>query len=759
MHCIDIDIETYSDVDLGSTNVYRYVESPKFEILLFSYSIDEGPVKCVDLTQNERIPQEVLDALTDPSIEKWAFNAAFERVCLSKYLGMPLGTYIDPNGWHCALVGCRANGVPGSLAAAGEFLKIDKQKIESGKDLIKVFCCPQAYPKTKKAQATWKERIMPEDRPEEWEEFKVYNIRDVEAEMEIERKVGKKAMLKAFDYAGYVINERINDQGIGLDMDYTKVASDTVEMYDSIVVAKAQELLDNDEPFKKAVFEPWLAERGIVQEKFDKDTINDILEKGQFDNGVPVTDEVGLFLRLKQEHSKTSLKKYRVMLDLVNSDGRVRGAFIYQGASTTGRFSSKGVQLHNLKKNKDPNLRVIRKNFKERGHQGLKDYIQKNIVGEDRDFAESKYLAELIRPAFIPKKGCLFADVDFSAIEARVLPWLAGDEGTLDIFRAGRDIYCETASNMYGVHVEKNGENGHLRAMGKVATLACGYNGGANAVKNFAPDMTEDERKDIVTKWRAANPIITKYWTRVETTARKCLSMPDTWLDDVWVPDEDTGEIYQSQNCVPRCKMYYSSKKNFLAIKLPSGRNLIYANFHEREVIKFGKLRPELCYEGSPANEKSKSVKFVTVGTYGGKLTENITQAVARDILIYSLLNLNKAGYLPVVHVHDEVLVEVNYETAEKDLERISEIMATPPSWAEGLPLKADGYLCECFLKDPAPESVENLVKMHKEDIIGEKDVQDAPITGADIAEVLAEATTENIETSGTVDCNLYEIL
>lgn len=733
MKRLNIDLETYSSVSLDDAGVYKYAESPDFEIQLFAVSVDKGPVVVYDLANGDTIPDEIIQALTDPTVEKHAFNAQFERICLSRYIGMETGTYIDPSNWRCTQAKAQSVGLAASLKACGEMLDIKDKKLDEGRDLVLFFSKP-----TSKG-----EKHLPKDYPEKWERYKAYNLRDVEAELEVEEKSGIEMLSREQEI--YELDQRINDTGVRIDVDLCQKAIEADSQYLDIVYNRLLILTGLDNPRSTQQFLNWLntalAEVGHKPApNVQKATLEALAKELEGDDDK--TKEIKEVLELKSKLSKTSTKKFQKMIDCVNSDGRARGLFKYMGAPKTGRFAGRQIQLQNLTKNKAPNILEIRKALKDGGYDGL---AQHGDV--------SNLLSQLVRSAIIPNEGCVFVDADYSAIEARVLAWLANEAWRLEAFEQGKDIYCESASKIYGVPVVKNGENGHLRAKGKVAELACGYGGGVGAMKAFDDsNMPDDELLSIVRDWRDASPNVCGYWRQIDDAIKNRLKAPkektpkdrkdgmdvsgkegvgkETELghekagkttieppmewkiikgagncktgvrvvtEDVYAPAKDaTGKVIRDENnevVYDKTKLVYKkpdSLEKELFIKLPSGRNLIYTKvgLDQRDGFE------EIQYTGYDSG------RLKVVDTYGAKLVENITQGTARDLLCEAMLGLYREGFTVIAHIHDEVIVEVDIQKCKESLARVCEIMGTNPKWAQGICVTAEGYLSPCLLKD-----------------------------------------------------------
>ena len=646
MKTLSIDIETFSPEPLTKCGVYRYCQAPEFEVLLFGYSVDSGPVQVVDLAAGERIPADVLAALTDPAVSKWAFNAQFERVCLSRYMGYPVGRYLDPDSWYCTMVWSATLGLPLSLEGAGAVLGLEKQKLKEGKDLVRYFCTPA---KVRDGSAF---RRLPADAPEKWAAFKAYNLRDVETEMSIQQKLSRFPVSQE-EWDNYHLDQRINDRGILLDRTLVSQAIRCDERFKRTHLEQARSVTGLENPNSPAQLKAWLAEKGVEAESLSKASVLELLSHAE--------GEVELALSLRQELAKSSVKKYTAMESVVCPDDRARGLIQFYGANRTGRFAGRLIQVQNLPQNHLPDLKQAR-----------------TLVRDGRfDAVELLYdsvplvLSELIRTAFIPKSGCRFFVADFSAIEARVIAWIAGEQWRQEVFAQGGDIYCASASQMFHVPVVKHGVNGHLRQKGKIAELALGYGGSVGALKAMGAlnyGLTEEELKPLVDAWRQSNPRIVKFWWDVDRAATTC------------VRDRVTAETHG-------IRFLYQSGMMFIV--LPSGRRLVYVK-PKMGVNRYGS--ESVTYEGV-----GEQKKWLRLESYGPKFVENIVQATACDILVEAMRRLEAAGYQIVMHVHDEAVIEAPVDTS---LDDICAIMGQTPAWAEGLLLRADGYVCDFYQKD-----------------------------------------------------------
>ncbi len=646
MNKLSIDLESFSSADLRKTGVYRYVEAHDFDILLFGYSVDDSEVHVVDLAQGETIPDHIIAALTDETVTKWAYNANFERICVSRHLGLPTGEYLDPEQWHCSMVWSAYLGLPLSLVGVGAVLKLDKQKLDTGKDLIKYFCQPCKATKTNGGRT----RNLPTDAPDKWAQFKSYNLRDVETEMAVQEKLSRFPM-PDFVWDEYHHDQEINDRGIRLDMTLVKsaIAMDT-KSHDELS-EKMQELTELDNPNSVTQMKLWLADNGLETDSLGKKQVMELLEAAP----EPLAD----VLLLRQQLAKSSIRKYQVMENCVCSDGRARGMFMFYGANRTGRFSGRLIQLQNLPRNYMSDLKEARS----------------VIRSGDYDTARMLYdsvpdvLSELIRTAFVPYKGGRFIVADFSAIEARVIAWLAREQWRLDVFERGGDIYCASASQMFHVPVEKNGINGHLRQKGKIAELALGYGGSVGALKAMgALDMglQEEELKPLVDAWRASNPNIVQLWWDVDRAVKTCVMQR--------IPTQSHG-----------IRFVYES--GFLFIVLPSGRRLAYVK-PRIGTNRFG--GEAVTYEGIGSTKKWERIE-----SYGPKFVENIVQAISRDILCYAMQTLRCCSI--VGHIHDEIIIETD---PRMSLEAVCEQMGRTPPWASGLELRANGFATDFYKKD-----------------------------------------------------------
>ncbi|MEG1559376.1 MAG: DNA polymerase [Clostridia bacterium] len=660
MKNLSIDIETYSSIDLSKCGVYRYTEAPDFEILLFGYSVDGGEVHVVDIANCESLPTHILTALTDNNVVKWAFNAQFERICLSRYLrdidrfynigyGIlrdTVGDYLNPEAWRCTMVWSAYMGLPLSLEGVGAVLELEKQKLTEGKDLIRYFCLP-CKPNAANGQRT---RNLPIHAKEKWDAFKSYNKRDVETEMSIQEKLSKFAVPDSV-WDEYHLDQEINDRGVALDMTLVKeaIAMDTRSRAE--LTAKMQRLTELDNPNSVMQIKQWLSDNGWGTDTLDKKAVVELLKTAP--------PEMRDVLMLRQQLAKSSVKKYQTMENAVCGDGRARGMFQFYGANRTGRWAGRQIQMQNLPQNHLPDLEQARCLVRCGNYSALE--MLYNSVPE--------VLSELIRTAFVPESGRKFIVADFSAIEARVLAWFADEKWRKKVFENGGDIYCASASQMFRVPVEKHGVNGHLRQKGKIAELALGYGGSVVALKTMgALDMglTEDELPPLVTAWRASNKNIVRFWWDVDRAAITAVRKKTT---------TDTHGIR------------FAYQSGMLFIRLPSGRRLTYVK-PKIEENRFG--GDCLTYEGIVGAKKWERIK-----SYGPKIVENIVQATARDILCYAMQTLRNCFI--TMHIHDELVIEADQRMP---LNAVCEQMSRTPPWAKGLKLRADGYECAFYKKD-----------------------------------------------------------
>ncbi|MCH5203111.1 MAG: DNA polymerase [Oscillospiraceae bacterium] len=646
MNAISIDLETFSSIDLKKCGVYKYCESADFCILLFGYSVDGGEVNVVDLAMGENIPDEIIAALTDNTVTKWAYNANFERIALSRHLGLICGQYLDPTAWKCSQVWGAYLGLPLSLEKIGEVLGLEKQKLKEGSNLIDFFCKP-CKPTRNNGGKT---RNLPEHAPDKWEQFKDYNVRDVETEMLIQKKLEKFPVPEEI-WEEYHLDQEINDRGIGLDL---RLAQAAIEL-DSISHAALEEEVQKQtgilNPNSVSQLKAWLSENEYELETLGKKSVAAAL--------ISAPQEIRSVLELRLQLAKSSVKKYAAMENSVCGDMRIRGMFKFYGANRSGRFAGRNVQLQNLPQNHMPDLKTARE----------------IVISKDKELLEMLYgdvpdtLSQLIRTAFVPQNGRKFIVADFSAIEARVLSWISDEEWRTEVFRNNGDIYCASASQMFGVPVEKHGQNAHLRQKGKIAELALGYGGSVGALKQMgALDMglSEYELQPLVNAWRTANPNIVSFW---------------------WDVDKAVTATVREKKPSFTHGIKFTYESGFLFIVLPSGRRLAYVR---PRITTNDYGRPSVSYEGIGKNKK-----WQRIDSYGPKFTENIIQAISRDILLFAMKNLRKFNI--TAHVHDEVIIEA---PSEIQVQTICDIMGLTPPWAEGLLLRAEGYECEFYKKD-----------------------------------------------------------
>lgn len=646
MKTLSIDIETYSDQNLAKCGVYRYVESPVFEILLFSYSIDGAPVQIVDLACGETIPADVVAALTDDSVIKWAFNATFERICLSRHLGYPTGDYLEPESWRCSMIWAATMGLPLSLEGVGAVLGLEKQKLTEGKDLIKYFCQP-CVPKKTNGQRT---RNLPAHAPDKWLAFKKYNIRDVEAEMSIQTRLAKYPVPDSV-WDEYHLDQEINDRGVALDMELVRQAIQMDGRSRSKLTQAMKELTALENPNSVQQMKEWLSLNGMETDTLGKKAVAEMLKTAP--------PQLQTVLTLRQQLAKSSVKKYQAMETAVCADGRARGMFQFYGANRTGRWAGRIIQMQNLPQNHLVDLAEARGLV----HNGDFDAVE--MLYED----VPDTLSQLIRTAFVPQGDRKFIVADFSAIEARVIAWIAGEEWRQKVFAEGKDIYCASASQMFGVPVEKHGINGHLRQKGKIAELALGYGGSVGALKAMGAlemGLAEEELQPLVQAWRDANPNITKLWWDVDRAAMDAVR---------YRYETETHGIT------------FTYKSGMLFIKLPSGRRLAYVKPKIGENQFGGDC---ITYEGVGGTKK-----WERLNSYGPKFVENIVQATARDLLCYSMQTLRCCSI--VMHIHDEVVIEADRRMS---LQAVCDQMGRVPAWADGLQLRADGYETDFYKKD-----------------------------------------------------------
>lgn len=646
MKSLSIDIETYSGIDLQKCGVYKYASSPDFEILLFGYAVDGREVKVVDLACGETIPQEIIRALEDDEVVKWAFNANFERVCLSRFLGFPIGDYLEPESWRCTMVWSAYMGLPLSLESVGAVLGLEEQKLKEGKDLIRYFCVPCKATKSNDGR----KRNLPRHNPEKWQRFKAYNKRDVETEMSIQKRLARYPVPE-FVWDEYHIDQEINDRGIALDMTLVKNAIRMDGKSREKLSSAMRELTGLDNPNSVQQMKQWLAENGMETDTLGKKAVAELLKTAP--------EPLRTVLTLRRQLAKSSVKKYTAMENAVCPDGRARGMFQFYGANRSGRWAGRLIQLQNLPQNHIPDLEQARSLVRD-GNFAALDMLYESVP---------EVLSELIRTSFVPTDGRKYIVADFSAIEARVIAWYAGERWRMEVFEKGGDIYCASASQMFRVPVEKNGVNGHLRQKGKIAELALGYGGSVGALKSMGAlemGLEEEELKPLVDAWRQSNPNIVRFWWDVDGAIKRCIRDG--------IPTETHGVRF-------RCG------SGMLFICLPSGRQLAYAKPRLGE-NRFG--GESVTYEGVGGTKKWERIE-----SYGPKFVENIVQATARDILCYAMRTLRCCSM--VAHVHDEIIIEADPRVS---LAAVCEQMGRTPPWAAGLLLRADGYECRFYKKD-----------------------------------------------------------
>lgn len=644
MKNLSIDIETYSDRDLSKCGVYKYAESPEFEILLFGYSIDGGDIRVIDFANGETLPEEIREALIDENIIKWAFNAQFERVCLSRYLGK----WLEPEAWRCTMVWSAYMGLPLSLEGAGAVLGLEKQKLKEGKDLIRYFSVPCKPTKTNYGRS----RNLPVDAPDKWEQFKAYNARDVETEIAIQLRL-QKFPVPEDEWQNYILDQHINDRGIQLDMGLVQEAIRCDEQSRVELTRLMKEMTELDNPNSVAQMKVWLANNGLETETLGKGAVKELLKTAP-ENLVEV-------LTLRQALAKSSVKKYTAMENVVCSDSRARGLLQFYGANRTGRWAGRLIQVQNLPQNHLPDLAQARSLVKN-GNFEMLEILYDSVPG---------VLSELIRTAFVPKLGCNFIVADFSAIEARVIAWLAGEAWRNEVFATHGKIYEASASQMFQVPIEEITKGSPLRQKGKIAELALGYGGSVGALKSMGAiemGVAEEELQPLVNAWRTANPKIVRLW---------------------WEIDKAAMTAVRERTVTQTHGIRFECKSGMLFITLPSGRQLAYVK------PKIGQNRfgsESVTYEGVGTTKKWERIE-----SYGPKFVENIVQAISRDILSCAMRRLDRMGLSIVMSIHDEVVLEASDEVS---LEVVCQSMAETPPWAKGLLLRADGYVCPFYKKD-----------------------------------------------------------
>lgn len=649
MQKISIDIETFSDVDLIRCGVYKYADSPNFEMLLFAYAVDDGDVHIIDIAGGEEIPEEIIQAIKSDTVVKTAYNAQFERVCLSRYLKLPEGEYLNPQSWYCTVVQAAELALPLSLADVGSVLGLERQKMTEGKELIKYFCVP-CKPTKSNGNRT---RNRPCHDINKWETFKKYCMRDVDVERQIADKL-KMYPISDEEHRLYVLDQIINDRGVLVDCELAKQAVKLNSIQSAVAVEQAYMITGLENPNSVTQLKQWLKENGVEIESLSKKAVKSLADETDGD--------VSKMLKLRLLMAKTSVKKYEAVIRSVCSDNRVHGMMRFCGANRTGRWSGNILQPQNLPQNHLPDLTLARDIVKD-GDFEMLDMMFGNVPN---------VLSELIRTVLIPKPNHRFIVADFSAIEARVLAWIAGEQWRIDTFKNGGDIYCASASKMFKVPVEKHGVNGELRQKGKISELACGYGGSVGALKNMGAvemGVQENELQGLINDWRNANPHIVRFWYEVGNAAMKAIKEKTT---------------------VPLGKLVFAYERGILFIRLPSGRRLSYIK-PRIGTNRFG--GDSITYMGI-----NSAKKWDRLETFGGKLTENIVQGTARDLLANALINAANAGYDTVFHVHDEIICEVPNSYGSVD--ELCRLMCIKPDWADGLPLNADGFECEYYKKE-----------------------------------------------------------
>ena len=657
---LSLDLETYSDIDLKKCGVYKYASSPNFEILLFGYSINNGPVEVIDLAQGENIPEYILKALVDDEVTKWAYNASFERICLSYWLKRyypeyfrsysieedTVGDYLDPSSWRCSLVWGAYMGLPLSLKGVGAVLKLDEQKMSEGSDLIRYFCVPCKPTKSNGGRT----RNLPFHAPDKWATFKAYNKRDVEVELSIKEKL-KNFPVPEFVWDEYHLDQEINDRGIGIDMQLVQNAIAFDEKSKGSISGQMKAMTDLENPNSVVQMKDWLSEKGVETDTLGKKAILELMKN--------VPEDIKEVLALRQQLAKSSVKKYQAMDNSVCPDGRTRGMFCFYGANRTGRWAGRIVQLQNLPQNHMPDLAEARELVRQGDYESL-DMLYDDIPDT---------LSQLIRTAFIPKPGYKFYVADFSAIEARVIAHLAGENWRADVFKNGGDIYCASAQQMFHVPVEKHGVNSHLRQKGKIAELALGYGGSVGALKAMGAlemGLQEEELQPLVDAWRASNPNIAQFW---------------------WDVDDAVKTVVKMHTAAETHGIKFSWRSGMMFIHLPSGRKLCYVKPHIGQ-NKFG--GESITYEGVGATKKWERLE-----SYGPKFVENIVQAISRDLLMNAMNTLSHCFICG--HVHDELIIECKPEVS---LDVLCKQMARVPEWMPGILLRADGYVTDFYKKD-----------------------------------------------------------
>ena len=649
MKKLSCDIETFSDVDLIRCGVYKYADSPNFEMLLFAYAVDDGDVHIIDIAGGEELPEKIIQAIKSDTVVKTAYNAQFERVCLSRYLKLPDGEYLNPQSWYCTAVQAAELALPLSLADVGSVLGLERQKMTEGKELIKYFCVP-CKPTKSNGNRT---RNRPCHDINKWETFKKYCMRDVDVERQIADKL-KMYPISDEEHRLYVLDQIINDRGVLVDSELAEQAVKLNSIQTAVAVEQAYMITGLENPNSVTQLKQWLKENGVEIESLSKKAVKSLADETDGD--------VSEMLKLRLLMAKTSVKKYEAVIRSVCSDNRVHGMMRFCGANRTGRWSGNILQPQNLPQNHLPDLTLARDIVKD-GDFEMLDMMFGNVPN---------VLSELIRTVLIPKPNHRFIVADFSAIEARVLAWIAGEQWRIDTFKNGGDIYCASASKMFKVPVEKHGVNGELRQKGKISELACGYGGSVGALKNMGAvemGVQENELQGLINDWRNANPHIVRFWYEVGNAAMKAIKEKTT---------------------VPLGKLVFAYERGILFIRLPSGRRLSYIK-PRIGTNRFG--GDSITYMGI-----NSAKKWDRLETFGGKLTENIVQGTARDLLANALINAANAGYDTVFHVHDEIICEV--PNGYGSVDELCKLMCIKPEWADGLPLNADGFECEYYKKE-----------------------------------------------------------
>ena len=649
MKKLSCDIETFSDVDLIRCGVYKYADSPNFEMLLFAYAVDDGDVHIIDIAGGEELPEEIIQAIKSDTVVKTAYNAQFERVCLSRYLKLPEGEYLNPQSWYCTAVQAAELALPLSLADVGSVLGLERQKMTEGKELIKYFCVP-CKPTKSNGNRT---RNRPCHDINKWETFKKYCMRDVDVERQIADKL-KMYPISDEEHRLYVLDQIINDRGVLVDSELAEQAVKLNSIQTAVAVEQAYMITGLENPNSVTQLKQWLKEKGVEIESLSKKSVKSLADETDGD--------VSEMLKLRLLMAKTSVKKYEAVIRSVCSDNRVHGMMRFCGANRTGRWSGNILQPQNLPQNHLPDLTLARDIVKD-GDFEMLDMMFGNVPN---------VLSELIRTVLIPKPNHRFIVADFSAIEARVLAWIAGEQWRIDTFKNGGDIYCASASKMFKVPVEKHGVNGELRQKGKISELACGYGGSVGALKNMGAvemGVQENELQGLINDWRNANPHIVRFWYEVGNAAMKAIKEKTT---------------------VPLGKLVFAYERGILFIRLPNGRRLSYIK-PRIGTNRFG--GDSITYMGI-----NSAKKWDRLETFGGKLTENIVQGTARDLLANALINAANAGYDTVFHVHDEIICEV--PNGYGSVDELCRLMCIKTDWADGLPLNADGFECEYYKKE-----------------------------------------------------------